>query len=197
MSLAATKDMCFAAFQSLDDKVHGRAPRAVDHLIPDVECPLFVTWHTALHAGDPDLRGCIGCLTPLKIQHGIPKYACVAALEDTRFSPVTAKEFDKGDLLVDVSLLVRFTPCDPLDWVVGKHGITIIYEGRSSVFLPCVAEEQGWNQSTTLLHLLHKGGSYVKDITADVLKRIKCTRFESSVEHMTFAEYKQRLSSYA
>lgn len=145
----------------------------------------------------PRSQGCIGCLTPLKIQQGIPKYACVAALEDTRFSPVTAGEFDKGDLLVDVSLLVRFTPCDPLDWVVGKHGITIIYEGRSSVFLPCVAEEQGWDQSTTLLHLLHKGGSYVRDVTADVLKRITCTRFESSVEHMTFTEYKQRLSSQA
>lgn len=193
--LRATREMCLAAFQALEGALHGR-PQALPTL-PDAQAPLFVTWHTLSSRSskpqnpeDQALRGCIGILKPIPLRQGIPKYACIAALEDTRFPPMTMEEFDEGRLMVDVSLLVNFQHCDPLDWQVGKHGITIVYQGRSSIFLPCVAEEQGWDQQETLLHLLHKGGSYVSKLTPAVLGDITCERFEASVAHLTFDEYR-------
>lgn len=64
-------------------------------------------------------------------------------MNDTRFSPIKLSELK--DLDVAVSLLVDYEPCSALDWQVGTHGIIIKYKGRSAVFLPEVAEEQGWD----------------------------------------------------
>jgi len=190
--LEATPDLCFLAFSALEAHLRGKSvPADAVALAPQVSCPLFVTWHTVA-GGEEDLRGCIGNLRGLDLRHGIPEYAVIAATEDTRFQPISLKEFQRGELKVDVSLLVGFEFCAPLDWEVGVHGITINYDGYSAVFLPCVAEEQGWDQRTTLLHLLHKAGARVRAVTDDIIAATKCTRFRSSVAHMTYDEYVAR-----
>ena len=66
---------------------------------------------------------------------------------------------------VEVSLLHTFEHAkNALDWEVGKHGIMIDFsvdeEVFSATFLPEVAEEEGWDQLTTLKYLTRKAGFY-------------------------------------
>ena len=91
------------------------------------------------------------------------RYSLIAAVEDTRFNPIEEKELPH--LRAEISVLSNFTPIqDPLGWEVGKHGIEIEFKDGSSskvyrgTFLPNVAPEQGWDQITTLEHLVHKAG---------------------------------------
>ncbi len=91
--------------------------------------PLFVTWTTG---PEKDLRGCIGTFTSSALENNLPKYALIAALNDSRFNPVSLKEVP--NLQVGVSLLVNFEPAShPLDWEVGKHGIEIDFVYRSNI----------------------------------------------------------------
>ena len=61
----------------------------------------------------------------------MPKYALIAALNDSRFSPIQSEEIPH--LHVGVSLLTNFEPADHcLDWEVGKHGIEIEFENNSN-----------------------------------------------------------------
>jgi AmmeMemoRadiSam system protein A len=83
--------------------------------------------------------------------------AIAAAVEDTRFSPVSAEEL--GDLELEISILTR--PQDissPEEFEVGRHGVVLDAHGRSAVFLPQVAPEQGWDRVATLSHLARKAG---------------------------------------
>ena len=116
----------------------------------------------------------------------------VSSLEDTRFPPVALKEVK--DLNVGLSLLVNFQPIkDPLDWTVGKHGIEIDFKVKGqeygSTFLPEVAEEQGWDQRTTLEYLVDKAG-WTKGFDA-VRDKIEARTYESIKFKLTYAEYEQ------
>lgn len=119
--------------------------------------PLFVTYHY-----NGSLRGCIGTFSPQSLPEGIANYALVAALEDSRFPPITIKELPH--LTCTVTILAHFEDItlNPMDWVVGTHGIHLVfsYNGRnhSSTFLPEVAQEQKWDQGDTLNHLVEKAG---------------------------------------
>ncbi len=65
------------------------------------------------------------------LQKNLPKYALIAALNDTRFSPISLKELP--ELQVGVSLLVNFEPTShPLDWEIGTHGIEIDFKHRGN-----------------------------------------------------------------
>lgn len=124
--------------------------------MPDPEYPLFVTW--TKHG---DLRGCIGTFESKRLSHALPKYTLISALQDDRFEPMQLGEVP--DLTLGLSLLVNFTPIDdPLKWEVGKHGIEIEFSHGareySGTFLPEVAEEEGWDQRTTLEYLVRKAG---------------------------------------
>lgn len=107
-------------------------------------------------------------------------------MEDHRFSPIRKEELPH--LSVAVSLLVDYEECGALDWEVGTHGIIIKYRGRSAVFLPEVAPEQGWDQRTTLQHLLRKAGLSVT-LNEQVVAEIHCTRFQSSKVEITYQRY--------
>jgi uncharacterized protein (TIGR00296 family) len=139
---------------------------------------------------------------------GLREYAVIAALHDSRFSPITSSEL--AHLRCDISLLTRFEHVTgaaavangslsgaavPLhDWIIGRHGITIEFACPSTsrrynaTFLPEVALEQGWNHAQTLQELIHKSG-YRGAIDASLHKRIALTRYQSDKESLTWQQY--------
>ncbi len=114
----------------------------------------FVT----LHSADGALRGCIGNINAFEpLCRNIARNALNAAFSDPRFPPLDSEELE--EVIIEISILtpIREVPSYE-DFVVGKHGIVISCYGRSAVFLPQVAPEQGWDRDTTLRHLCMKAG---------------------------------------
>lgn len=104
------------------------------------------------------LRGCIGYILPIKsLYQAVMENAINAALHDTRFTPVRSNELT--ELEVEVSVLTLPTPIAAYtDFCLGVDGIILDKDGRSAVFLPEVAPEQGWNREQTLHYLTRKAG---------------------------------------
>ncbi len=115
---------------------------------------VFVT----LNDADGDLRGCIGNIIPVaSLGEGIWGRAQDAALNDPRFNPVQADEL--SSLSFEISVLTKPVRISgPEEIVIGKHGVVMHKDGRSAVFLPQVAPEQGWDVETMLIHLSMKAG---------------------------------------
>ena len=105
-----------------------------------------------------DLRGCIGEITPRReIWKVVREQALNAALNDYRFEPVTTAETKK--ITIEISALTPPVPvASYTNIVIGRHGMVLTKAGRSAVFLPQVAPEQGWDLATTLTHLSQKAG---------------------------------------
>ena len=127
-----------------------------------------------------ELRGCIGEIFPRRaLANVVVDHAVDAAFNDPRFSPLTAREFPQ--VRIEISAL---TPPQPVasyqDIVIGRHGMVLELGGRSAVFLPQVAPEQGWDLATTLTHLAYKAG-----LSGDAWRdsRAKFTVFEAVVFH--------------
>ncbi|MCF6175884.1 MAG: AmmeMemoRadiSam system protein A [Victivallaceae bacterium] len=114
----------------------------------------FVT----LHAESGALRGCIGNIAAYEpLGDNIAHNAVNSALNDPRFPSLTAGELES--VVIEISILTPMHTIDSIDdFEIGKHGIVLICNGRSSVFLPQVAPEQGWDKATTLAHLSLKAG---------------------------------------
>ena len=113
----------------------------------------FVTLH---HHGE--LRGCIGEILPQRpLALVVAERAHDSALRDRRFAPVTESELPELDLEVSV-LSPPWAVASTDDIELGTHGIILQKQGRSAVFLPQVAPEQGWDLPTTLTHLARKAG---------------------------------------
>ncbi len=113
----------------------------------------FVTLHKK-----GELRGCIGHMAqdaPLALT--VSRMAIQAALHDSRFEPVRAEELPF--LEIEISALTPFARVPgPASVVVGRDGVLIRKGGRSAVFLPQVAPEQGWGREELLTHLCRKAG---------------------------------------
>jgi len=105
-----------------------------------------------------DLRGCIGRMVPDRpLAELVGAMALQSAFEDPRFSPVTSREL--ADLEIEISVLTPMKPVSgPNDIVVGRDGVLLQKGGRSAVFLPQVAPEQGWGRDEMLNHLSQKAG---------------------------------------
>lgn len=158
-----SKSIGFLAFETLYSKLtHEPAisltlylkafGETLDELPP--KTPLFITWNK-----HDNLRGCIGTFQDLPIESGVKRFSLTAALDDSRFPPIRKSELPLLD--VHVTLLANFTPISAWDdWKIGKHGlkIHIVFQGASysGTFLPSVAEEQQWDQETTVYYLLQK-----------------------------------------
>jgi len=113
---------------------------------------VFVT----LHLGGR-LRGCIGSLEAREsLWQNVWRMAQQAAFSDPRFPPLSADEFDKTDIEISVLSPFRETSIDEI--VTGTHGVLLEKSGRSAVFLPQVAPEQGWDRDTMLTELCRKAG---------------------------------------
>ncbi len=104
------------------------------------------------------LRGCIGQLAgnfPLGLTTAW--MAVQAGVYDSRFSPVSLQEL--SGLEIEISVMSPMKPiARPADIVVGRDGVVIQKNGRSAVFLPQVATEQGWSLEEMLDNLCQKAG---------------------------------------
>ncbi len=104
------------------------------------------------------LRGCIGeIVTEKPLYRLVGSVALKSALEDPRFPPLRREELK--DIEIEISVL---TPVAPVagadDIVVGRDGVILKKDGRSAVFLPQVATEQGWGRNEMLDQLCMKAG---------------------------------------
>ncbi|KAH7401490.1 AMMECR1 domain-containing protein [Pyrenochaeta sp. MPI-SDFR-AT-0127] len=155
--------------------------------------PLFVTWNTVSKSGERRLRGCIGTFEAQELDEGLRSYALTSAFDDTRFSPITARELTT--LECAVTLLTDFEPASsPLDWSIGTHGLRIsfTYHGRryGSTYLPDVAREQGWTKEETLVSLMRKAGWGGRK---DDWKKVELTvvRYQGKKVALEYREWKE------
>jgi len=105
-----------------------------------------------------ELRGCIGRLAAdMPLCTVVEEMAAAAAFQDSRFQPLERDELPLIE--IEISVLTPARPVQgPGDIVVGRDGVILKKNGRSAVFLPQVAPEQGWDRPTMLSHLAVKAG---------------------------------------
>jgi AmmeMemoRadiSam system protein A len=105
-----------------------------------------------------ELRGCIGEIAPDRELHRVVRdHALNAAFKDPRFTPLSPAELP--EIVIEISALTP--PVEIESWreiEIGRHGVVLSKNGRSAVFLPQVAPEQGWDVETTLKYLSQKAG---------------------------------------
>ena len=99
------------------------------------------------------LRGCIGDIFPQRpLYRSVIINAVNAAFRDSRFPPVTRAECD--DITIEISALTAPKPiASPERIRIGIDGVVLRKNGRSAVYLPQVAPEQGWDLNQTLTNL--------------------------------------------
>jgi MEMO1 family protein len=105
-----------------------------------------------------DLRGCIGNMaTMAPLGQTVGAMAMQAAFGDSRFNPLAASEMKDIEIEISVLTPMKQVP-SPYDIVVGRDGVVLQKSGKSGVFLPQVATEQGWNRNQLLDNLCVKAG---------------------------------------
>lgn len=171
--------------------------------------PLFITWKIKSRNGDYNLRGCIGTFARLSLLEGIEQYSLIAALEDSRFSPITYDELPR--LKCSCNILKNFTVIysnssggDILDWELGKHGIQLLFKhpktnGKlSATFLPEVMPEQSWDKQDTFTNLIKKAGcwKYVDEILENYERYFtQVIRYEGEKSEITYDHFKSLLEN--
>jgi AmmeMemoRadiSam system protein A len=104
------------------------------------------------------LRGCIGDVFPKRpLYKSVIINAINAGFNDPRFSPLTAAECN--DIKIEISALTVPTSIASADQIrIGIDGVVLNKDGRSALFLPQVAPEQGWGLNEMLANLSVKAG---------------------------------------
>lgn len=104
------------------------------------------------------LRGCIGDIFPQRpLYKSVILNAILAGVKDRRFPPVTRDECD--EITIEISALTVPQPAESAEQIrVGTDGVVLSKDGRSAVFLPQVAPEQGWDLAQMLQRLSLKAG---------------------------------------
>jgi len=105
-----------------------------------------------------ELRGCIGYSAPVKpLALTVRDVAAYAAVNDTRFQPVSPQEL--GLLEYEISVLSPLRRVlDVNEIQVGEHGLVMKQGGREGLLLPQVPVEQGWDRGTFLDQTCVKAG---------------------------------------
>ena len=87
-----------------------------------------------------DLRGCIGTIEPkYPLCEAVIKMALSAALNDSRFFPLTLGELPETK--IEISVLSPMEKIkNPDEIIQNKHGVLVQKNGRSGLFLPQVWE---------------------------------------------------------
>ncbi|KAI5289853.1 hypothetical protein KEM54_003072 [Ascosphaera aggregata] len=150
--ITTTSGNCWTASETLRSRLYEDA---------EIEYPLFVTWNTVSVDGDKILRGCIGIFEDQPLEVGLNYFTIQSAFHDHRFKPISSSTVPS--LSCSVTLLADFEDCsDPFDWIIGTHGIRIMFSHANrhygATYLPDVASEQGWTKEETLRSLMIKAG---------------------------------------
>lgn len=104
-----------------------------------------------------ELRGCVGYVFPIhSLYRTVAETARAAALEDTRFPPISGEE--AAQVEVSLSILSPTQVIRPDEVEIGKHGLLISQHGRRGLLLPQVPVEHGWDRVTFLEQTCHKAG---------------------------------------
>jgi AmmeMemoRadiSam system protein A len=162
------------------------AAAAGQDFVPDEPDPSWKLLHdkgaafvTLRRKADGSLRGCIG-----HIVARIPLFQCIAemarsaAINDTRFSPVTPSELP--GIHIEVSVLTPLeTVDDPETIEVGRDGVVLSHGYHHGVFLPQVPVEQGWDRETYLDQLCYKAQLFREGCWKDDEARLE--RFQAIV----------------
>ena len=154
-----------------------------EEAIPDAECGTFVTLKI-----NGQLRGCIGNLQAEgSVAEGVKRNALSAAFHDSRFSPLSEKEF--AAIEIDISVL---SPSQRLEYSDGEDlvsklrpgidGVILKHGNAGATFLP-----QVWDQLPTpeqfLGHLCRKAGlpeNSWRDLHPDIeIYQVQC--FEEEI----------------
>ena len=140
---------------------------------------LFVTWEDS-----ESLRGCIGCLSPLRLNK-LSEYAIRSSQEDNRFTPIGISDVET--LTCTVSILHSFEPCvHPEDWTVGTHGIVCKFSpNHNATFLPHVMTEQRWDRNAAITAAARKCGFRGNT------ESVQITKYQSSKQSLSHTEYIQ------
>lgn len=111
----------------------------------------------SLHRGE-ELRGCIGQLDSDRELYRVVQHCVIsAAVEDTRFMPVTQGEIK--DLEIEISVLNPFRRISDINEIeVGKHGLYIVQGHFRGLLLPQVATQFQWDRTTFLGQACRKSG---------------------------------------
>ncbi len=105
-----------------------------------------------------ELRGCIGHLAEDRpLCQVVGAMALQAAFNDRRFGALQWSEWPEIEIEISVLTPLRKI-AGPEEIVVGRDGVVIRKNGRSAVFLPQVAPEQGWDREQMLAQLCRKAG---------------------------------------
>ncbi|MDH3890028.1 MAG: AmmeMemoRadiSam system protein B [candidate division Zixibacteria bacterium] len=104
------------------------------------------------------LRGCIGFTHAVQpLYRTVAECAVKAAIQDDRFSPVTAEELP--DLHIEISVLTPMEEVKSLDEIkIGRDGLMIELGQRRGLLLPQVAVDKGWNRTAFLEKTCWKAG---------------------------------------
>ncbi|MHC4475778.1 MAG: AmmeMemoRadiSam system protein B [Planctomycetota bacterium] len=104
------------------------------------------------------LRGCIGDIFPQRPLYKSVIYNAInAAFNDRRFPQLTKPEC--SEIKIEISALTAPKPVDSWRQIrVGTDGVVLRKNGKSAVFLPQVATEQGWDLDQMLTRLSMKAG---------------------------------------
>jgi AmmeMemoRadiSam system protein B/AmmeMemoRadiSam system protein A len=119
------------------------------------------------------LRGCIGYTSPIKpLYLTVRDTAALAALRDSRFSPVTAPELPQLEYEISVlSPLRRVTNIEQVE--VGRDGLLMKNGNSQGLLLPQVPVEQKWDRQTFLEQTCIKAGLHAtcwKEDNTDIFK---------------------------
>jgi AmmeMemoRadiSam system protein B/AmmeMemoRadiSam system protein A len=142
-------------------------------------CGVFVTLKE--HG---DLRGCIGhMMEDLPLAQVTGYCALQAAFNDPRFSPLESDELPAVE--IEISVLTPYKPVKGYEDIqIGRDGVLMEKDGRSAVFLPQVAVEQGWTRDEMLSQLSLKAGlsrdAWKKDAA---FQTFQATAFSESAHH--------------
>jgi AmmeMemoRadiSam system protein A len=93
----------------------------------------------------------------MPLYQSVIRNAAAASSQDPRFPPMTPEEL--ADLEIEVTILSPLEPVNDVKEIrIGTHGLSIVKDGRSGIFLPQVPVEQGWDLPTYLEQLCFKAG---------------------------------------
>lgn len=133
-----------------------------ENRIPDYRTtrPQLITRRGAfvsLHQGE-ELRGCIGQIFADRELYRVVQHCVLsAALEDSRFDPVTREEL--SGLSVEISALTPLQRIGRIEDIeVGKHGIYVVRGPNRGLLLPQVATHYNWDRETFLAQTCRKAG---------------------------------------